>query len=75
MIDADTGAAVDLDDEERQAARQDAEADRAEAEKREHRKVLALNKLGDAALGVRREFVKKLLARKTPPTEPGSVVR
>ena len=42
-------------------------AERAEAEKRERRKVLALNKLGDAALSVRREFVKKLLARKTPP--------
>jgi ParB family transcriptional regulator, chromosome partitioning protein len=39
------------------------EADAAEAVKREHRTVLALNKLGDAAMGVRREFVRKLLAR------------
>jgi ParB family transcriptional regulator, chromosome partitioning protein len=45
------------------AGRQKAQAERAEAEKRERRKVLALNKLGDAAMGVRREFVKKLLAR------------
>ena len=35
--------------------------------KRERRKVLALNKLGDAAASVRREFVRKLLARKTLP--------
>lgn len=67
MVDSDTDAAVDLGDEEREVARQQAEAERAEAEKRERRKVLALNKLGDAALGVRRDFVKKLLARKTPP--------
>ena len=67
MVDTDTGEAVDLDDEAREAARQQAATERAEAEKRERRKVLALNKLGDAALSVRREFVKKLLARKTPP--------
>lgn len=29
--------------------------------------MLALKKLGDAAMLVRREFVRKLLARKTPP--------
>lgn len=67
MVDTDTGEAVDLDDEAREAARQQAAIERAETEKRERRKVLALNKLGDAALNVRREFVKKLLARKTPP--------
>lgn len=67
IVDTNTGEAVDLDDEAREAARQQAEAERAEAEKRERRKVLALNKLGDAALSVRREFVQKLLARKTPP--------
>ena len=38
-----------------------------EAEKRERRKVLALNRLGEAAQGVRRVFVRDLLARKTPP--------
>ena len=38
-----------------------------EAEKRERRKVLALNKAGDAAQGVRRAFVTSLLQRKTPP--------
>jgi len=63
MVEIETDSAVDLDDEEREAARQKAQAERAEAEKRERRKVLALNKLGDAAMGVRREFVKKLLAR------------
>ncbi|WP_040624057.1 ParB/RepB/Spo0J family partition protein [Mycobacterium parascrofulaceum] len=67
LVDANTGAAVDLDGEQREAARQKADEERAEAEKRERRKVLALNKLGDAAMLVRREFVAKLLARKTPP--------
>lgn len=41
-------------------------ADR-EAEKRERRKVLALNKAGDTAQGVRRAFVTTLLQRKTLP--------
>ena len=63
LVATETGHAVDLDGEAGEAARQQAEADRAEAEKRERRKVLALNRLGDAALGVRREFVKKLLTR------------
>lgn len=67
MIDTDAGDAVDLDDEAREAARQQAESQRAEADKRERRKVLALNKLGDAAMLVRREFLTKLLVRKTPP--------
>jgi ParB family chromosome partitioning protein len=67
MVEIDIDPGVDLDDDAREAARQKAQAERAEAEKRERRKVLALNKLGDAAMGVRREFVKKLLARKTPP--------
>lgn len=41
---------------------------RKEAERRDKRKVLALNKLGAAAQDVRRAFVKeKLLSRKTPP--------
>lgn len=70
----DGGAAVDLDDEAREAARQQAEQERIEAEKRERRKVLALNKLGDAATLVRREFVTKLLARKTPPKGAASFV-
>jgi ParB family chromosome partitioning protein len=38
-----------------------------EAEKRERRKVLTLNKAGDAAQGVRRAFVTTLLQRKTLP--------
>ena len=61
MVDTDTGEAVDLDDDAREAARQQAAAERAEAEKRERRKVLALNKLGDAALGVRRDFLNNAL--------------
>lgn len=57
--------AADADQDE---ARARAEAEVAEAAKRERKKVLALNKLGDAAMGVRREFVRKLLARgKTAP--------
>ena len=74
LVDTDTGEAVDLDDEAREAARQQAAIDKAETEKRERRKVLALNRLGDAALGVRREFVKKLLARKTAPKGAGLFV-
>ena len=53
------------EDQDEACARCYAEA--AEAAKRERRKVLALNKLGDAAIGVRREFVRELLARKVPP--------
>lgn len=63
----DSGDSVELDDDPRAAERAHAEAQRAEADKRERRKVLALNKLGAAAMSVRREFVTKLLARKTPP--------
>jgi len=38
-----------------------------EAERNERRKVVTLNKAGAAAQEVRREFVRNLLARKTPP--------
>ena len=54
-------------DEDQDEARARREAEAAEAAKRERRKVLALNKLGDAAIGVRREFVRKLLAKTPPP--------
>ncbi len=67
MITIENDATVHLGEEAREAARQTAQDERAEAEKRERRKVLALNKLGDAAMLLRRDFVKKLLARKTPP--------
>ncbi len=65
----DTGAddTVELDGDAREAERHKAEAERAEADRRERRKVLALNKLGAAAMTVRRDFVTKLLARKTAP--------
>jgi ParB family transcriptional regulator, chromosome partitioning protein len=59
----DQASTVDLDADAREAARVQAEAERAEAEKRERRKVIALNKLGDAATGVRRQFITTLLAR------------
>jgi ParB family transcriptional regulator, chromosome partitioning protein len=45
----------------------EAEARRQEAERRERRKLLALNRLGDAASLVRRAHLTKVLARKTPP--------
>jgi ParB family chromosome partitioning protein len=61
----ETGGGEESGDEAEARARR--EAEEAEAAKRERRKVLALNKLGDAAASVRREFVRKLLARKTPP--------
>ena len=47
----------DGSDAEREAARLRAEAERAEAERRERRKVITLNKLGAAAIEVRRQFV------------------
>jgi ParB family chromosome partitioning protein len=37
------------------------------AEKAERRRLIALNKAGDAAMSVRRKFVTELLQRKTPP--------
>ncbi|PQM45251.1 hypothetical protein C1Y40_04575 [Mycobacterium talmoniae] len=47
---------------------EEAAAARKEAERREKRKVVALNKLGAAAQQVRQDWVKdKLLSRKTPP--------
>ena len=66
--DADNHDSHDSDDSddsdaEREAARLRAEAERAEAERRERRKVITLNKLGAAAIEVRRQFVTTLLAR------------
>jgi ParB family chromosome partitioning protein len=55
------GRANDGDTDQDSRARREAEA--AEAAKLERRKVLALNKLGDAAMGVRREFARNLVAR------------
>lgn len=64
-------ASVDLDgdqDGELRAAREKARAEEeAETQRRERRKVIALNRLGDAAMEVRRDFVAKLLLRKTAP--------
>ena len=59
---------LDGDDDDAKAAREAAAAEaKLDSERRERRKVIALNKLGEAALHVRREFVAKLLTRKTPP--------
>jgi ParB family chromosome partitioning protein len=41
--------------------------ERKTAEKAERRRLIALNKAGDAAMSVRRKFVTELLQRKTPP--------
>jgi ParB family chromosome partitioning protein len=51
----------------RAAALAQAEAEHAEAQRRERKKVITLNRLGEAATQVRREFVTKLLTRKRPP--------
>jgi hypothetical protein len=64
LTSASTGE-VDENASEQDKARAAAEAEaaRADALRRERRKVIALNRLGDAALHVRRDFVSKLLAR------------
>jgi ParB family chromosome partitioning protein len=64
---SDTATDPDASDEDKARVAAEAEAARADALRRERRKVIALNRLGDAAMHVRREFVRKLLARKTPP--------
>jgi ParB family chromosome partitioning protein len=53
--------------ERRALAAAQAASEKEDADRRERRKVLALNKLGAAALEVRRAFIKKLLAGKTAP--------
>jgi ParB family chromosome partitioning protein len=58
------GGSVEPEDAEAQAQR---EAEEADVARRERRKVLVLNRLGEAAAVVRREYVNKLLARKAPP--------
>lgn len=69
--------AVDLDgeDDEAKAAREAAAAQAEhDAERRERRKVIALNKLGEAAGVVRRQFLLTLVSRKTPPKGAGRFV-
>jgi ParB family chromosome partitioning protein len=65
----DGGAPATADElaQRRALAAAQAANEKEEAEKRERRKVLALNKLGVAALEVRRAFIKNLLTRKTAP--------
>jgi ParB family chromosome partitioning protein len=60
---ADEACEADDGDDRRAQARAAAEAERAEALRRERRKVIALNRLGEAAMNVRREFVTTMLTR------------
>lgn len=73
LTSASTGE-VDENASEQDKARAAAEAEaaRADALRRERRKVIAPNRLGDAALHVRRDFVSKLLTR---PSQRGCNVR
>lgn len=66
-LDSNTGQSSVEDDADSAAACAQAQADQDESDRRERRKVIALNRLGDAAMQVRREFVTKLLTRKTLP--------
>ncbi|WP_343571277.1 hypothetical protein [Mycobacterium sp.] len=56
------------DDDAKAAGEAVAAQAKLDAERRERRKVIALNKLGEAALYLRRDFVTKLLTGKPPPT-------
>ncbi|KDE96927.1 ParB N-terminal domain-containing protein (plasmid) [Mycolicibacterium crocinum] len=60
------GSTIDSDDDSPEAIAEREAAQQA-AERRERRKVLVLNRLADAAESVRRDYVTKLLARKTAP--------
>ena len=76
-INAESGEAVDLDgeDEDAKAAREAAAAQaQLDAERRERRKVIALNKLGQASGVVRRQFLTTLVSRKTLPKGAGIFV-
>ncbi|HEX7824703.1 MAG TPA: transcriptional regulator, partial [Mycobacterium sp.] len=64
----DADRLTDASDPDGAAERERARAEQAEKELAERRKLIALNKLGEAAAVVRREWVRdKLLARKTAP--------
>ena len=60
-----TGATANGDNSPEAVAERQAQQE--EAERRERKKVLVLNRLGQAAESVRREYVTKLLLRKTAP--------
>jgi ParB family chromosome partitioning protein len=64
----DADRLADASDPDGAADRERARQEEAEKERAERRKLIALNKLGEAAAGVRREWVRdKLLSRKTAP--------
>jgi ParB family chromosome partitioning protein len=75
-IGEESSATVDLDGGEDATAACEAATAHAEleAERRERRKVIALNKLGEAAAVVRRQFLITLVSRKTPPKGAGIFV-
>jgi ParB family chromosome partitioning protein len=58
---------ADGGEDEDQLAQAEADAERAAQLRWERRKVVTLNRMGEAAAHGRREFVTKLLTRKTPP--------
>lgn len=62
--DATGNDAAECEAQRRQA---EAEAQAAEAKRRERMKVITLNRLGDAAITVRRDWVRTFVSRKTPP--------
>lgn len=65
----DADRLADASDPDGAAERERARVEEAEQERAERRKLIALNKLGDAAAVVRREWLRDhLLARKTAPT-------
>jgi ParB family chromosome partitioning protein len=68
MADPPSSAITDASDPDDAADRERAREEKAEKERAERRKLIALNKLGDAAQTVRREWVRdNLLSRKTAP--------
>ena len=64
---ATTATTQDLDTDTTSEAEREAARLPAEAEKRKRRVVITLNKLGAAAITVRREFVTAMVARRTLP--------
>ena len=64
----DTDRLADASDPDGAADREKARQEEAEKERAERKKLIALNKLGEAAAGVRREWVRdNILSRKTAP--------
>jgi ParB family chromosome partitioning protein len=58
---------VNTDDRDAAAAAEAAQAEQAQRDREERRQLLALNKLGAAAIAVRRRWIKESLLSTTPP--------